>query len=211
MKFILAKKLNMSQIFDEKGKVIPVTILEAGPVKIIQIKTKEKDGYAAIQIGFGNKKNISKPLKGHFKNTGGISGDFRWIRECRFDKKPIESSIIEGYKVGEAIKVDIFETGDKVKIIGKSRGKGFQGVVKRHGFHGTHASHGNKHQSRTSGSIGATTPQRVIKGKKMAGRTGGENVTIKTVKVVKVEPQKNLLYLKGAIPGKRGTLIEISS
>jgi len=207
MKFILAKKLNMSQMFDEKGKVIPVTILEAGPVKIIQIKTKEKDGYTAIQIGFGKKKNISKPLKGHFKNAG----DFRWIKEFRFDKKPSESNIMEGYKVGEAIKVDIFETGDKVKITGKSRGKGFQGVVKRHGFHGKDATHGVKHAHRQPGSIGATTPQRVIKGKKMAGRTGGENVTVKKVKVIKVEPEKNLLYLKGAIPGKRGTLIEISS
>jgi len=207
MKFILAKKLNMSQIFDEKGKVIPVTILEAGPVKIIQIRTKEKDGYAAIQIGFGKKKNISKPLKGHLKNAG----NFRWIREFRFDKKPIESSIIEGYKVGEVIKADIFAEGDKVKITGKSRGKGFQGVVKRHGFHGKDATHGVKHAHRQPGSIGATTPQHVIKGKKMAGRTGGENVTVKKVKVIKVEPEKNFLYLKGAIPGKRGTLIEISS
>jgi len=211
MKFILAKKLNMSQIFDESGKVIPVTILEAGPIKIIQIKTKKKDGYAAIQIGFGKKKNISKPLKGHFKNTGRISGDFKWIREFRFDKKPIESNIIEGYKVGETIKVDVFETGDKVKIIGKSRGKGFQGVVKRHGFHGKDATHGVKHAHRQPGSIGATTPQHVIKGKKMAGRTGGKNITVKTVKVIKVDSEKNLLYLKGAIPGKRGTLIEISS
>jgi len=207
MKFILAKKLNMSQVFDEKGKVIPVTILEAGPVKITQIKTKEKDGYAAIQIGFGKKKNISKPLKGHFKNAG----NFRWIREFRFDKKPIESSMIEGYKVGDVIKTDIFAEGDKVKITGKSRGKGFQGVVKRHGFHGKSSSHGVKHAHRQPGSIGATTPQHVIKGKKMAGRTGGENVTVKKVKVIKVEPEKNFLYLKGAIPGKRGTLIEIFS
>ena len=199
MKFILAKKLNMSQMFDEKGKVIPVTILEAGPVKIIQIKTKEKDGYAAIQIGFGKKKHISKPLQGHFKNAG----NFRWIREFR--------SIIEGYKIGEVIKADIFETGDQVKIMGKSRGKGFQGVVKRHGFHGKSSSHGVKHAHRQPGSIGATTPQRVIKGKKMAGRTGGGKVTVKKVKVIKIEPEKNLLYLKGAIPGKRGTLIEIVS
>jgi len=196
---MLAKKLNMSQIFDEKGKVIPVTILEAGPVKIIQIKTKEKDGYAAIQIGFGKKKNISKPLRGHFKNAG----NFRWVREFR--------SAIEGYKIGEVIKTDIFETGDQVKIMGKSRGKGFQGVVKRHGFHGKSSSHGVKHAHRQPGSIGATTPQRVIKGKKMAGRTGGGKVTVKKVKVIKIEPEKNLLYLKGAIPGKRGTLIEIVS
>lgn len=201
----------MSQIFDERGKVIPVTILEAGPVKIIQIKTKEKDGYTAIQIGFGKKKNISKPLRGHFKKTGKIQGDFRWIKEFRSDKELIEENIIEGYKVGDEIKVDIFEIGDKVKIIGKSRGKGFQGVVKRHGFHGKDATHGVKHAHRQPGSIGATTPQRVIKGKKMAGRTGGENITIKKVKVIKIDSEKNLLYLKGAIPGKRGTLIEIFS
>ena len=203
MKFILAKKLNMSQIFDEKGKVIPVTILETGPVKIIQIKTKEKDGYAAIQIGFGKKKNISKPLKGHLKNID----NFRWLKEFRVN----EDKNIEGYKVGDEIKVDVLNEGDTVNIRGLSRGKGFQGVVKRHGFHGKDATHGVKHAHRQPGSIGATTPQHVIKGKKMAGRTGGENITVKKVKVIKVEPQKNLLYLKGAIPGKRGTLIEISS
>jgi len=203
MKFILAKKLNMSQIFDEKGKVIPVTILETGPVKIIQIKTKEKDGYAAIQIGFGKKKNISKPLKGHLKNID----NFRWLKEFRVN----EDKNIEGYKVGDEIKVDVLNEGETVNIRGLSRGKGFQGVVKRHGFHGKDATHGVKHAHRQPGSIGATTPQHVIKGKKMAGRTGGENITVKKVKVIKVEPQKNLLYLKGAIPGKRGTLIEISS
>jgi large subunit ribosomal protein L3 len=203
MKFILAKKLNMSQIFDEKGKVIPVTILETGPVKIIQIKTKEKDGYAAIQIGFGKKKNISKPLKGHLKNID----NFRWLKEFRVN----EDKNIEGYKVGDEIKVDVLNEGDTVNIRGLSRGKGFQGVVKRHGFHGKDATHGVKHAHRQPGSIGATTPQHVIKGKKMAGRTGGENITVKKVKVIKVEPQKNLLYLKGAIPGKRGTLIQISS
>jgi len=193
----------MSQIFDEKGKVIPVTILETGPVKIIQIKTKEKDGYAAIQIGFGKKKNISKPLKGHLKNID----NFRWLKEFRVN----EDKNIEGYKVGDEIKVDVLNEGETVNIRGLSRGKGFQGVVKRHGFHGKDATHGVKHAHRQPGSIGATTPQHVIKGKKMAGRTGGENITVKKVKVIKVEPQKNLLYLKGAIPGKRGTLIEISS
>jgi len=190
-------------MFDEKGKVIPVTILEAGPVKIIQIKTKEKDGYTAIQIGFGKKKNISKPLKGHLKNID----NFRWLKEFRVN----EDKNIEGYKVGDEIKVDVLNEGETVNIRGLSRGKGFQGVVKRHGFHGKDATHGVKHAHRQPGSIGATTPQHVIKGKKMAGRTGGENITVKKVKVIKVEPQKNLLYLKGAIPGKRGTLIEISS
>lgn len=196
----------MSQVFDEKGKITPVTILEAGPVKITQIKTKERDGYPAVQMGFDKKKNISKPLRGHLKKTG----NFRWLREIRLDKKPDEAETPEKYKVGDVIKVDIFEAGDRIEITGTSKGKGFQGVVKRHGFHGTRASHGNKDQKRASGSIGATTPQRVIKGKRMAGRTGTETITIKRVKVIKVEPEKNFLYLKGAIPGRRGTLIQIS-
>jgi large subunit ribosomal protein L3 len=206
MKFILAKKLNMSQIFEDSGKVIPVTILEAGPVKITQIKTKATDGYDAIQVGFGNKKNINKPLKGHLKEIG----NFRWLREFRI---PTQNQSEEGtkYHIGDLIQVGNFEAGDKVKITSISRGKGFQGVVKRHGFHGVRATHGNKDQHRTSGSIGATTPQHVIKGKKMAGRTGGEKVTIKQVKVIRVEPEKNLLYLKGAIPGRRGSLVEIFS
>jgi large subunit ribosomal protein L3 len=200
MKFILAKKLNMTQLFDEKGKVIPVTVLEAGPVRIAQIKTKDKDGYNAIQVGFGKKRNVTKPLKGHLKDIGNV----RWLREFRFDKE-------EDHKVGDEIRVDIFEIGDKVKITGTSRGKGFQGVVKRHGFHGVRSSHGNKDQSRTSGSIGATTPQHVIKGKKMAGRTGGKTITLRSMKVVKIDPEKNLLYLKGPLPGKRGTLITLFS
>ncbi|MGC8651249.1 MAG: 50S ribosomal protein L3 [Minisyncoccia bacterium] len=206
MKFILAKKLNMSQVFEEDGKVIPVTIVEADPVKVTQIKTKETDGYNAIQVGFGKKKNIKKPLKGHLKDLG----NFRWLREFRItDKNQLEEQT--KYQVGDLIQLDAFTPGDKVTISSTSRGKGFQGVVKRHGFHGVRATHGNKDQHRTSGSIGATTPQHVIKGKKMAGRTGGEQVTIKKVQIIKVEPEKNLLYLKGAIPGKRGSLIKIFS
>ncbi|NMB92220.1 MAG: 50S ribosomal protein L3 [Parcubacteria group bacterium] len=201
MKFILAKKLNMSSVFDEKGKIIPVTILEAGPVKITQIKNKDKDSYEAVQLGFGTKKRITKPLLGHLKDNGKL----RWLREFRIK----DSKDLENYKVGDEIKVDVFKEGELVNISGISRGKGFQGVVKRHGFHGTHTTHGNKDQLRTSGSIGATTPQRVIKGKKMAGRTGGERVSLRKVKIIKIDPDKNLIYLKGAVPGKRGTLIEI--
>jgi len=201
MKFILAKKLNMSSVFDENGKIVPVTALEAGPVKITQIKNLEKDKYLAIQVGFGTKRKITRPLQGHLKNAGNL----RWLREF----KAVDNKDIEAYKVGDEIKVDIFTEGENVNICGLSRGKGFQGVVKRHGFHGTHTTHGNKDQSRTSGSIGATTPQRVIKGRKMAGRTGGKVITIKKVKVMKIDKDNNLIYLKGAVPGKRGTLIEI--
>jgi len=206
MKFILAKKLNMSQIFEDNGRVIPVTIVEAGPVAVTQIKTKDTDGYDAIQVGFGNKKNINKPLKGHLKELG----NFRWLREFRTLSQN-QSEEVKKYQIGDLIQVGNFEVGDKVKITSISRGKGFQGVVKRHGFHGVRTTHGNKDQHRTSGSIGATTPQRVIKGKKMAGRAGGKKITIKQVQVIKVEPEKNLLYLKGAIPGRRGSLIEIFS
>lgn len=201
MKFLLAKKLNMTQIFDENGKVIPVTVLETGSVKVTQIKTKEKDGYNAIQIGFGTKKNITKPLRGHLKDLG----NFRWLKEFKVN----DETELEKYKLGDEIKVDILQEGETVNIRGISRGKGFQGVMKRHGFHGKEATHGVKHAHREPGSIGATTPQRVIKGKKMAGRTGGKTITLKKVKIVKIEPQNNLLYIKGAIPGKRGTLIEI--
>jgi len=201
MKFILAKKLNMSSIFDENGKIVPVTALTAGPVKITQIKNLEKDKYSAIQVGYGTKRKITRPLQGHLKNAGNL----RWLREF----KVTDNKDIEAYKVGDEIKVDIFTEGENVNICGLSRGKGFQGVVKRHGFHGTHTTHGNKDQSRTSGSIGATTPQRVIKGRKMAGRTGGDVITIKKVKVMKIDKDNDLIYLKGAVPGKRGFLIEI--
>lgn len=188
MKFILAKKLKMSQIFDKEGKVIPITILEAGPVKITQVKTKDKDGYEAIQIGLGQK-----------------IGKFRWLTEIRGKISDYKTD----KKLGDEIKVDIFKEGDEVTITGESKGKGFQGVVKRHGFKGSPASHGTKDRLRAPGSIGVTDLQRVVKGKKMAGRTGQAKTTLKKVKVVRVIPEKNLLYLKGAIPGRRGSLVKI--
>ncbi|MDD5760559.1 MAG: 50S ribosomal protein L3 [Candidatus Pacebacteria bacterium] len=192
MKIILAKKLEMSQIFDEEGKVIPVTILEAGPVKVTQLKTKDKDGYEAIQVGFGKKKN-----------------KFQWFQEFNLDKKRENEKEEITLKIGDEIKVDVFQEGDEVWVIGKSKGKGFQGVVKRHGFKGSSATHGTKDQLRTSGSIGYTGIQRVVKGKKMAGRMGQEQITLKRVKVVKIIPEKNLLYLKGAVPGRRNSLLKI--
>jgi len=197
MKFILAKKLKMSQVFDSEEKVIPVTILEAGPVKIIQIKTEDKDGYEAIQIGYGYKRKQTKAILGHLKGLG----KFAWLREVR--GKDSE------YKIGDEIKVDVFKEGDKVTIIGKSKGKGFQGVVKRHGFKGSPASHGTKDRLRAPGSIGSTGLHRVVKGKKMAGRMGNDQLTLKKIEIIKVDPEKNLLYLKGAIPGRRGSLIKI--
>jgi len=183
MKFILAKKLKMTQVFDSEGKVIPVTILEAGPVKITQIKTKDKDGYEAIQIGYEHRRRTEINRK---------------ISDYDADKK-----------IGDEIKVDVFKEGDKVMIIGESKGKGFQGVVKRHGFRGAPASHGTKDRLRAPGSIGATGIHRVVKGKKMAGRMGQDQLTLKKIEVAKVDSEKNLLYLKGAIPGRRGSLIKV--
>jgi len=194
-KFILGKKIGMTQIFDEKGEVIPVTIIEAGGCEILQIKTKEKDGYTAVQIGFekiNKKKKIKKPL---------IKKPFRYIKEFKNE--------IKDYKIGEIINASIFKEGDIVKVSGISKGKGFAGAVKRWGFSGRNKTHGVKHEERTVGSIGATWPERVIKGKKMPGRMGGKRVTVKNLEVVRVDPENNLLVVKGAIPGRRGTLLEI--
>ena len=171
MKFILAKKLKMTQVFDKEEKVIPVTILEAGPVKIIQIKTEDKDGYEAIQIGYGYKRKQTKALVGHLKGLG----KFSWLTEINGKDSD--------YKIGDEIKVDIFKEGDKVTILGTSKGKGFQGVVKRHGFRGSPASHGTKDRLRAPGSIGSTGLHRVEKGKRMAGRMGYDQLTLKRLKL----------------------------
>jgi large subunit ribosomal protein L3 len=196
MRFILGKKIKMSQIFDKEGNVIPVTIVEAGPCFVTQLKTKEKDGYEAIQIGFEKLKE-KKITKSKRKKP------FRYLREFRDE--------IKNYQLGQEINVSIFKEGDLVSVSGISKGKGFQGGVKRWGFSGRPATHGTKHEERTLGSVGASTPSRVIKGKKMPGRTGGERVTIKNLEIVKIEPEKNLLYIKGAVPGSRGSLLEIKS
>lgn len=200
MKFILGKKLEMTQVF-KGNNVIPVTLIESGPNFISQIKTKEKDGYSAIQIGFGprKEKNIKKPQLGHLKNIGNL----RWLREFRIDTSEL--------KTGDEIKPEIFTVGDKVTVVAISKGKGFQGVVKRHGFHGGPKSHGQKDRHRAPGSIGASWPQHVIKGKKMAGRMGGDRVTVKNLEIVEVDKENNLIAIKGAIPGRRGTLIMIKS
>jgi large subunit ribosomal protein L3 len=197
MKFILGLKLGMSQIFDEKGSPVPVTLIEAGPCQVTQIKTKEKDGYEAVQIGF---KKIEKPNK--IKKSM-LKKPFKWLREFR--------GKLEGFKVGDKIDVSMFQEGDIVKISGTSKGKGFAGVIKRWGFHGRPATHGTKHEERTPGSIGASVPERVVKGKKMPGRMGFERVTIRNLKIVKIDKENNLIAVKGAVPGARGTLLEIQS
>jgi large subunit ribosomal protein L3 len=196
----------MTQIFTAEGSVVPVTLIQATPSVVIQIKTKEKDGYGAMQVGFGERKvkNIKKPQKGHFKELG----NFRYVREFRV----LQTT---NYKLpvrGEKIDVSVFSEGDSVKVSGISKAKGFQGVVKRHGFHGAPATHGTKHAHREPGSIGGGGGRaggRVVKGMRMAGRMGGERVTTRGLKIAKVDVENNIIAIKGAVPGRRGTLLEI--
>jgi len=195
MKFILGSKLGMTQMFDKDGKVVPVTLVVAGPCVVTQIKNKEKDGYESVQVGLNKiiKANkIKKPL---------AKKPFRFLREFRTAGE---------YKAGDNIDVSVFQEGDIVKVAGVSKGKGFQGAVKRWGFHGRKATHGVKHEHRTVGSIGASFPARIIKGKKMPGRMGADRVTVKNLKIMKVDKDNNLLVIKGAVPGKLGILLEIS-
>ena len=197
MKFLLGTKLEMTQIFDETGKVIPVTLIEVGPSVVTQVKTVEKDGYDAVQIGYGKKKKLTKPLRGHLKDAGSL----RWIREYRI-------AAGEG-KSGDKIDITFFEEGDKVLLSGTSKGKGFQGVVKRHGFAGLRKTHGTKKKHRSAGSIGSQFPQHVRKGKRMAGRMGSDRVTRRSVRIIKIDTENNLIAVKGAVPGSRGSLVEI--
>ena len=194
MKFILGKKIGMSQMFDSKGMLVPVTLVEAGPCTVLQKKTKEKEGYDSVQLGFvkiEKKNKIGKSMKGK---------EFRYIREaCTADAA----------NVGEQVTAAVFAEGDSVNVIATSKGKGFQGGVKRHGFAGRNATHGAKHEARTIGSVGQRFPQHVIKGRKMPGRMGSDRVTVKNLKVAKVDAVNNVLALKGAVPGHRGTLLQI--
>lgn len=205
MKFILGKKLGMSQMFDKDGKSIPVTVIEAGPCYVTRVKIKENDGYESTQIGFGKTKKVKKPRAGYLKkNSSGsslIPNDLKWLKEFRIEKGKFEA--------GQEIKADIFQEGDLVKVSGISKGKGFAGVVKRHGFQGASASHGTKHNLRAPGSIGATFPEHVLKGKRMAGRMGGERVSVKNLEIAMVDVENNTLAVKGAVPGKNGSLVEI--
>lgn len=199
MKFILGKKKNMTQIFKEDGSVYPVTVVETGPLSVTQVKTLEKDGYDAIQVGYGVKKekNITKALKGHMKGK-----NFSTLKEIRIKD---ESEL----KVGDNIDLSTFEEGDNVTITAISKGKGFQGVVKRHKFKGGPRTHGQKHSERKPGSIGSTGPQRVFKGTRMAGRMGADRITVKNLKIALIDKENNQILIKGAVPGRRGTLVEI--
>lgn len=195
---MLGKKLGMTQIYSEAGDMVPVTVVETGPCIVTAIRTVEKNGYNAVQLGFGRAKKLSKPVKGHLKEINA-----RYLREVRVDK-------VDEFKVGQEIKVEIFNPGDVVTVQGTSIGKGFAGTVKRYHYSRGPMSHGSKNH-RLVGSIGAgTTPGRVFKGKGMAGRMGAVTTTVKSVKVIKVDGAKNLLLLKGTVPGKKGNLIIIN-
>lgn len=204
MRGILAKKIGMTRFFDEQGNSVPATLVEAGPCTVVQIKTEEKDGYNALQLGFINKKEkrVTKPLLGHFKKAG--SDPKRILKEFR------DLSMEAELKPGDVISADVFSAGDIVKITGRSIGKGFAGVMKRHGFGGGPQTHGQGDRGRAPGSIGqSATPNRVIKGIRMAGRMGNTKVTIRNAKVLKVIVDKNLMLIEGGIPGSKNSIVEI--
>jgi large subunit ribosomal protein L3 len=195
---LVGKKLGMAQIFLENGHVVPVSMIQAGPCPIVQIKDKKTDGYKAIQLGFGEKKHYNKALTGHLKKAKLKSA--AKLMELRVENP-------EKYKVGEKIDVSIFNDGDKIAVVGWTKGRGFTGGVKRWGWHGGPASHGST-AHRRMGSVGpGTSPGRIWKNKKMPGRYGNERVTVKNLKVIKVEKEKNLLYVKGAIPGAKNAYV----
>lgn len=199
MKFILGKKLENSQLFFEDGRVVPATSIQAGPCWVAKIKTKETDGYSAVQIGFSLKKRLNKALAGHLNGLPNL----RFLKEFKLDEN---QSVARGQQIG----VNSFAEGERIKLTGTSKGKGFQGVVRRHGFSGQPATHGHKDQERASGSIGSTGPQRVLPGTKMAGRMGNDTVTLNDVEIVKIDEEKNLLFVKGPVPGARNGLVMIS-
>jgi large subunit ribosomal protein L3 len=208
MKFLLGKKLDMTQVW-QGDKVAAVTRVEAGPCAVTQVKNKDKDGYIAVQVGFGEKKekNIAKPQLGHLKKCQMSNAEcrinFRYLKEFRVDNS-------SDLKIGDVIDVGAFQAGDKIDVIGISKGKGFQGVVKRHGFHGHNSTHGTKDQVRMPGSISASGVQRVFKGLRMGGRMGGERVTIKNSEIIEIDKENNILLVKGAVPGARNGLVMIA-
>jgi len=202
MKFILGTKVNMTEYFAEDGKMHAATIVTAGPVVITQVKSKETDGYTALQVGYGTRKasRVSQALKGHF----GDKGSFSEVREFRMT--PSEMAEI---KAGDKLTVETFAVGDVVTVSGTSKAKGFQGVIKRHNFKGGPRSHGQKHSERAPGSIGGGLRNRVPKGMRMGGRMGGERITVPGLKILAIDTESNTMLIAGAVPGRRGTMLEI--
>ena len=202
-KGIIGKKIGMTQIFDENGKVIPVTVVEAGPCVVVQVKTVENDGYAAVQLGYGDKKaqRVNKPMKGHFDKAG--AGYKRTLKEFKFDDCAMEA--------GSLIKADTFAVGDIVDVSGTSKGKGFQGAIKRHNQHRVKMTHGTGPVHRHAGSMGAISdPSRIFKGKGMPGHMGCDTITVQNLVVVKVDAENNLIAIKGAVPGPKGGVLCIT-
>ena len=202
MQVILGTKIGMTQIIGDDGVVTPVTILEAGPCTVTQIKTVETDGYNAVQVGYGTSRNLSKSVAGHAKKAGENNSP-KVLREFRVEEIP------EGMKLGDKIDVNSFKLGDKVAVTGTSKGKGFAGTVKRHNFIESRNTHGFKGNIRRVGSIGSMYPQKVWKGKKMPGRMGHEQVTVKNLVVAYIDAEKNLIGLKGAVPGPRKGIVSL--
>ena len=202
-KGIIGKKLGMTQLFDENGKVVPVTIIEAGPCVVVQKKTVESDGYQAVQLGYGDVsvKKVTKPAKGHFDKAD--VAPKKTLREFRLDD-------ISALSVGDIIKADTFEVGDRIDVVGTSKGKGYAGTIKRFNGHRLRESHGTGPVARHAGSNGSTsTPSRVFKGKKLPGHLGAERVTIQNLTVVKIDAENNLIAIKGAVPGAKGSVVAI--
>ena len=195
----LGKKIGMSQIFRENGESVPVTVIQAGPCAVTQIKSKETDGYNAVQLGFGATKNLNKPERGHLKNSDPV----KHLREVKADN-------LQDYSIGQQISVDIFDVGEKIDVIGTTKGKGFAGTMKRHGFGGGPRTHGQSDRGRAPGSIGGgTTPGKVYKGLKMSGHMGNERVPVKNLEIVQIDQDRNLLVVKGGVPGAPNGLLVI--
>lgn len=199
-KAILATKVGMTQIFNEEGVLVPVTVLQAGPCAVTQVKTVENDGYSAVQVGFAEKREklVNKPMKGHFDKAG--TSTKRYVREFRFENA-------QEYELGQEIKADIFEAGDKIDATATSKGHGYSGAIKRHGFSRGPVTHGSKHHRHTGSSGCATDPGKVFKGKKMAGHYGCKRTTIQNLEIVRVDAENNIILVKGSVPGPKKSLV----
>ena len=200
-KGILGEKIGMTQVFTDDGRAVPVTVIKAGPCRVVQVKTPESDGYSAVQLGFGDRGRTGKPLAGHFAKAG--ADPARYVVELRTD---------ESFEPGQEIRADVFAPGERADVIGVSKGKGFAGVMKRHGFSGLSASHGTERKHRSPGAIGAcATPSRVFRGMRMPGQLGNVRVTVLNLEVVEADAERGLLLLRGAVPGPDGGLVMVRS